>query len=159
MFSETSCLDEKRKSILWLVLLFLLSLGLTGCMASKKRREVLHEIGSRDVKPAIYAKVEKKQHLDLDDIAQLVDGGVPDKIIILYLQQTYAVYSLKTQDIDRLRKANISESLIDYLLATPTEQYVEHSYRYSYYRPYGPYYYGHGYRYHGHGHHHHGAHH
>ena len=135
-----------------------LVLSVIGCRTTPKRQAYLEEIHSQNVNPAVYAKIQKKHELDLDDIEHLVKKGVSDKIILYHLEETRTTHSLKAQDIDRLREAHVSEAIIDFLLTTPT--------RYSSSQPYShtslhfgfgyPYYslgflYGHGYPY-GHGH-------
>jgi len=99
------------------------------------------------VDTAVNAEIEKNQWLDLDDIEHLVEKDISDKTILSYLQQTRAFYSLKTQDIDRLRKSNVSDNLIDYLVSTPIRYGFQLRYSYPYFH--GPQPYGHGFHHYG----------
>ena len=134
-------------NVLTSIAVFALLLSLTGCAARQKRRAHLQEIESSDVDAAVYGRVKKARKLELGDIEHLVGKGVPDKTILFFLQRTHTTYSLNTRDIDRLRKANVSDDLIDFLLATSSQ--YEGLYGYGYGYPY----YGHRSHYLGHGHH------
>lgn len=141
----------KRRSILNSLSVFVLLVSATGCATRGKLRAGQQEIDSRNVDPAVHVKIEKNEQLDLGDIEHLVEKDVSDKTILSYLQQTRAIYSLKTQDIDRLRNANVSERLIDYLISTPTRYGFELRYSYPYFH--GPLPYGHGFHPYGYGYH------
>ena len=136
-------------------------LGVSGCASSAKRHAYLEGISSRGVDAAVAAKMKENKALDVRDIEHLVERSVPDETILAYLREKNTVYVLKVRDIDRLRKANASDRLIDFLLDTPNRYGAQRDYRYrsayyysSLYHGYG--FYPFGYRFHPriHGHHH-----
>ena len=126
-------------------------LWLTGCVTTWKGPALGPEFRAHGVAPAIQAKVENLRPLDLGDIEHSVKQGVPDQTILDYLKQTGAVYSLKVEDIDRLRANHVSEHAVNFLLSTPSLYWKGSAYRYPWY-PYPWYaypYYGAGFYYFG----------
>jgi len=136
------------------IAVFALLLSPSGCAARQRRRALLQEIESGGVDAAVYARVKKTRKLDLGDIEHLVEKGVPDKTILFFLQRTDTVYSLKAHDIDRLRKSNVSDGLIDSLLATSSRFECSYGYGTGYpYYGHRSHHYGHRSHHFGHGHH------
>lgn len=142
-----------------LSLLFALSLTvLSGC-ASSTQRQTAVTATRYGAPPEVVRKMERGARLSLTDVGLLAQARVPDEDVIVYLRQTNTIYGLTTTQIDQLRAVGVSDRLIDYLLATPT-QVVRPYRRYvrggAWYGGFGHGYYGHGF---GHGGSHHGGHH
>ena len=86
-------------------------------------------------------KMEHQEPLELADIVELSHKRLPPPFIIHYLQDTYFVYNLKSEDVLELRKAGLAPEVIDFLLATPGLYAPRVPPLY----PYGPFDYGYGY--------------
>lgn len=134
------------------------AMAFSGCTTAARQQAV--ETATRLGTPTeLVSKMERGGRLNLTDLETLARHHVPDENVIAYLRQSGAAYELTTAQIDRMRAAGVSVSLIDYLLTTPRQ--VARRYR-GYYgggrRFYG---YGHGFPSHGWGHGliHHGGHH
>lgn len=61
------------------------------------------------------AKVQESQHLNYDDIYQLVSEKVPTHMIESYLRSTEASYRFNSSQMSRLRRAGASSQLLGYL--------------------------------------------
>jgi len=110
------------------LLILLLPLLLTAC-------------GLSDQQKADYARVHGDA-LSLYDIKALSHAGVSDGIILRYLRDQHTVYNLNSEDVAGLRKAGVSQSIVDYMLQTPqTNGPGIYPYPYGYYG-YGPYWGG-----------------
>ena len=57
--------------------------------------------------------------LSLYDIKALSHAGVNDGVILRYLRDHGTVYVLNSDDVTSLRKAGVSQSIVDYMLHTP----------------------------------------
>jgi hypothetical protein len=98
----------------------------------------------------LYEKMMHGEPLELGEIIELSQRGVPTRFIMDYVHDTHFVYHLKPEDMRELRAAGVSREIIDYLEATPG-MYAPRigPYPYGPY-PYGPYDYGYpGYGYYG----------
>jgi hypothetical protein len=116
------------------------ALALGACATLDRRdRSFLqqHAIGG-----PLYERMLHQEPLELADIIELSHRGLPPPFVIHYLQGTYFVYNLKTEDVLELRRAGVPREVIDYLLATPG-LYAPASVPLWY--PYGPYDNGYGY--------------
>ena len=117
------------------LLILLVPLFFTACGLSDQQKADYARVESSGVSPAIYDKMMHGDPLSLSDIKALSRAHVSDAIILRYLRDQGTVYSLNSSDVTSLRKAGVSQSIVDYMLQTP-----------GYYGPYGPYwgdpYYG-----------------
>ena len=126
-------------------LLLLAALLLAGCAElTTHQRAVLQE---HNVAPSVYNKMMTGDPLSLPDIIELAHRDVPPGIVIDYLDRTEAVYRLQAADVARLRKAGVSDEVINYMLSTARtygpELYGGGFYPYGpLWYPYGPYGYG-----------------
>src|SRR3984957_9561740 len=117
------------------LLILLVPLLLTACGLSDQQKADYARVQTSGVSPAVYDKMVHGDALSLYDIKALSHAGVSDGIILRYLRDQGTVYTLNSSDVGSLRKAGVSQSIVDYMLQTPRN--------YSYgYGPYGPYPYG-----------------
>jgi hypothetical protein len=110
-----------RLLVLWVPLL------LTACGLTEQQKADYARVQASGVSPAIYDKMVHGDDLSLYDIKSLSRAGVSDGITLRYLRDRGTVYELNSEDVASLRKAGVSQSLVDYMLQTP--------------RMYGPDYY------------------
>jgi hypothetical protein len=79
--------------------------------------------------------------LSIGDICALSRAGVSDGIIIRYIRDQGTIYVLTSNDFDRMKKAGVSSSVVDYMAQTAAGGYPYGPYGpYPYGYPYGPYY-------------------
>ena len=116
------------------------ALALGACALDHRDRSFLQQHG---VGGPLYEKMLHGEPLELADIIELSQRGLPPPFILHYLHDTYYVYHLKPEDVQEMRRAGVAREIVDYLLATPG-LYAPRIGPY----PYGPYdygYYGYGY--------------
>jgi hypothetical protein len=101
------------------LLLFLVPLFLTACGLSPQQKSDYARVQSSGVSSAIYDKMTHGDDLSLYDIKSLSRAGVSDGIILRYLRDRGTVYYLNSDDVASLRKAGVSQSIVDYMLQTP----------------------------------------
>jgi hypothetical protein len=134
------------------LLALLLPLFLTACGLSPQQKADYARVQSSGVSSAVYDKMVHGDDLSLWDIKALAHAGVSDAIVLRYLRDRGTTYYLNTDDVTSLRKAGVSQSVIDYMLRSSSygpEYYPYPAYGFGY-GPYwgdpfwGPYpYYGH----------------
>jgi len=66
-------------------------------------------------------RVEQNQPLTFVDVKSLVQAGISDDLVISQIRNSRTVYHLNTADIIDLKKARVSEKIIDCMINTPTE--------------------------------------
>jgi hypothetical protein len=115
----------------------LVPLLLTACGLSEQQKADYASVQRSGVNSAVYDKMVHGDELSLYDIKSLARSGVNDGVILRYLRDHGTVYVLNTSDVVGLRKAGVSESIVDYMLQTPT-LYEPDYYPYNY----GPYWGG-----------------
>jgi hypothetical protein len=97
---------------------------------------------------ALFEKMRHGEPLDLAEIIELSQRGLPARFILDYVHDTRFVYHLKPEDLRELHAAGVAREIIDYLEATPG-MYAPRLGPYPYYGPgpypYGPYPYEYGY--------------
>jgi len=96
----------------------LLPLLLTACGLSDQQKADYASVQRAGVSSAIYDKMVHGDALSLWDIKSLSRAGVSDAVIIRYLRDHGAVYYLTSDDVSGLRKAGVSQSVVDYMLQT-----------------------------------------
>lgn len=110
------------------------ALLIAGCATlTTHQRAVLQ---AHNVEPVVYNKMMRGEPLSLTDIVDLSHKAVPPGIIINYVDDTETVYRLKATDVVRLRKAGVSDDVINYMLST-ARTYGPDLYGGGFY-PYGP---------------------
>ena len=65
--------------------------------------------------PKTLQRMDRGEPLTIDDVIQLSVGGVSDQTIIRYLRDTGSMYTLNETQIERLRQAGVSPSVISYM--------------------------------------------
>ena len=109
---------------------------LAGCGLSDQQIADYASVQRSGVSPAIYDKMVHGDALSLFDIKALARAHVNDGIVIRYLRDQGTVYYLTSDDVTGLRKAGVSQSVVDYMLRTPGAYGPG---PYPYYPAYGPY--------------------
>jgi len=92
---------------------------LTACGLSDQEKADYSSVQASGVSPAVYDKMMHGDDLSLYDIKALTRARASDGVILRYLRNRQTVYFLNTGDVEGLRKAGVSPSLIDYMLRTP----------------------------------------
>jgi len=142
------------------LLILLVPLFFIACGLSPQQKADYAKVQESGVSSAVYDKMMHGDALSLYDIKALARAHVSDGVILRYLRDQGTVYNLNSDDVASLRKAGVSQSVIDYMLHTPG---AYGPYGYPAYGPYwgdpywGPYwggpYWGGGYWYGGYHHH------
>jgi hypothetical protein len=112
---------------------------LTACGLSDQQKADYASVQESGVSPAIYDKMMHGDNLSVFDIKTLSRAHVNEGIILRYLRDQQTIYYLNSDDVTGLRKAGVSQSIVDYMLQTPREFGPDY---YPGYGPYGPYPYG-----------------
>ena len=63
-----------------------------------------------------YQRVDQGQQLSINDIIHLSNAGIPDEKIIDLMKKTNSHYNLNNAQIEKLRDAGVSETVINYML-------------------------------------------
>ena len=101
------------------LLVLLLPLFFTACGLSDQQKADYARVQRSGVSSAIYDKMVHGDDLSLYDIKALSRAGVSDAIILRYLRDQNTTYFLNSDDVAGLRKAGVSQSIVDYMLQTP----------------------------------------
>ena len=101
-----------------LLLLAVVPLLLTACGLSDSQRADYASVQRSGVSSAIYDKMIHGDALSLYDIKSLSRAGVSDAVILRYLRDRGTIYTLNSDDVSGLRKAGVSQSIVDYMLQT-----------------------------------------
>jgi hypothetical protein len=92
------------------------------------------EIEASTLSPALKEKMLHGDALPLSEIEILSQAGLSENLILNYLRSSGGSYELLTKDIDLLRDAGLTDSVIDYLLTTRSRRTTSY-YRSLYYSP------------------------
>lgn len=92
---------------------------LTACGLSDQQKADYARVQESGVSSAIYDKMVHGDGLSLYDIKALSRANVSDGIILRYLRDQHTTYYLNSDDVAGLRKAGVSQSIVDYMLQTP----------------------------------------
>ena len=76
---------------------------------------VLAKLAAMGIDSRTYAKIANHRVLSYDDIYGLVKKGVPSPVILTYIRNTHAPYTLTDAQLDRLSDAGASADLVNYL--------------------------------------------
>jgi hypothetical protein len=101
------------------LLILLLPLFLAACGLTDQQKADYAHVHASGVNSAVYDKMVHGDALSLYDIKALSHAGVSDGIILRYLRDQGTVYNLNSSDVGSLRKAGVSQSIVDYMLQTP----------------------------------------
>lgn len=101
------------------ILIVFVSLLFTACGLSDQQKADYARVQASRVSPAVYDKMMHGDNLSPSDIKALTAAHVSDGIILRYLRDHETVYFLNSADVTSLRKAGVSQSIVDYMLQTP----------------------------------------
>ncbi len=68
--------------------------------------------------PKTARRIDSGKQLTVDDVISLHDASISDDKIIELMQKTNSRYYLKMKDIDKLQRAGVSNSVINYMMRT-----------------------------------------
>jgi hypothetical protein len=124
-----------------LLLLLLLPLALAACGPTPQQQADYLAVQRSGVSPATYDKMVHGDPLSISDIEDLSHADVNQGIILRYIRDQGTVYTLNSADVIHLRRAGVSQSVIDYMLETARDYYAYPGIYDPYYGPWwGPYY-------------------
>jgi hypothetical protein len=98
------------------LLLLLVPLLLTACGLSEQQKADYASVQRSGVNSAVYDKMVHGDNLSLYDLKALSRAGVSDAVILRYLRNQGTTYFLSSDDVTSLRKAGVSQSVVDYML-------------------------------------------
>jgi hypothetical protein len=101
------------------LLILLVPLFFTACGLSPQQKADYARVQTSGVSSAVYDKMVHGDDLSLYDIKALTRAHVSDGVILRYLRDQETVYFLNSDDVAGLRKAGVSQSIVDYMLQTP----------------------------------------
>ena len=96
----------------------LLPLLLAACGLTDQQKADYAQVQRSGVNSAVYDKMVHGDDLSLFDIKALTRADVSDAVILRYLRNQHTVYYLSAEDVGGLRKAGVSQSIVDYMLQT-----------------------------------------
>jgi hypothetical protein len=108
---------------------------LAGCGLSDQQKADYASVQRAGVSSAIYDKMVHGDALSVGDIISLSRAGVSDGVITRYIRDNGTIYALSSADFDRMHKAGVSPSVVDFMASTAPPP----GYPYGPYGPYGPY--------------------
>jgi hypothetical protein len=91
---------------------------LAGCGLSDQQKADYASVQRSGVSPAIYDKMVHDDPLSVNDVIALSQARVSDGVIVRYIRDHGTVYYLSPPDMDHLRQAGVSPSVIDYMART-----------------------------------------
>jgi hypothetical protein len=97
----------------------LVPLLFTACGLSPQQKADYASVQASGVSSAVYDKMMHGDPLSLYDIKALARAHVSDGVVLRYLRDQGTVYYLNSDDVASLRKAGVSQSIVDYMLQTP----------------------------------------
>ena len=68
--------------------------------------------------PRTVNKIDNGEQLSVDDIKKMTRAGLSDDVIISQIDATKSTFSLSTADIVDLKKANVSQRVINHMIQT-----------------------------------------
>jgi hypothetical protein len=71
--------------------------------------------------PQTFTRVEQSQPLTTYDVKSLIRAGISDDLVISQIRNSRTVYHLNTAEIVDLKNAGVSETIIDFMINTPTQ--------------------------------------
>jgi len=143
-----------------LLALLVVPLVLAACGPTAQQAADFDAVQRSGVPSATYDKMVHGDALSLTDIEDLSRAHVNDGIILRYIRDQGTIYTLNSGDVTNLRRAGVSQSVVDYMLQTARQYYNYPPVYDPYYGPwwgpwYGPGFYGPAFYIHGGGYYHH----
>jgi len=87
--------------------------GLVGAALDEQDRQVMEKRSPRTVE-----RMDRGEPLTVNDVIKLSQGGVSDKTIISYMEETRTRYNLSQSQIRRMQDAGVSQRVINYMINT-----------------------------------------
>ena len=106
-----------------LLALLVIPLLLAACGPTAQQQADYAAVQRSGVAEATYDKMVHGDPLSLIDIENLSRARVNDGVTLRYLRNTGTIYTLNSADVINLRRAGVSQSVIDYMLQTAREYY------------------------------------
>ncbi len=91
--------------------------AITGAVIGASLDESDRELLNKESPKTVY-KIEKGEQLSLEDIKKMAKAGLSDQVIISQIEATKSVFYLNTADLVDLKKAGISQEVINYMINT-----------------------------------------
>ncbi len=91
---------------------------LCGCATTKPQMDqppYLQVLSAQKIDPGTYARISRGRVLGYDDLLDLVQRGVPGRMIVPYLKATRTPYKYSARQINALVNAGADDVLVDYL--------------------------------------------
>ena len=98
--------------------IILATIGLSACGLTNQQIGDISALEHCRVPPDIFEKVVHNEPLDVPDIAALSQAHVDDSIITRYIRDHHTIYYLTPAAVSYLQKRGVSQSIIDFMLAT-----------------------------------------
>lgn len=106
-----------------LLALLVIPLFVTACGPTAQEQADYAAVQRSGVAEATYDKMVHGDSLSIVDIESLSQSHVNDGVILRYLRNTGTIYTLNSADVINLRRAGVSQSVIDYMLQSAREYY------------------------------------
>lgn len=87
--------------------------GLIGYALDQQDRQIMQERS-----PQTLNRIDNREQLTLDDIKSMSHNGLKDDTIIDQIKATESTYRLSSDEIIDLKKAGVSQKVIDYMIRT-----------------------------------------
>jgi outer membrane lipoprotein SlyB len=72
----------------------------------------------RQNSPSTLHRIDNQQQLTLDDIKQMSKNGLRDQVIMDQIRSTHSVFYLTSSEIVDLKKAGVTQNVIDFMIQT-----------------------------------------
>src|ERR1700753_931962 len=99
-------------------LLFVLTCALTACGLSEQQKADYASVQRSGVSSAIYDKMVHGDDLSIYDVKALSQAHVNSGVILRYMRDRGTIYVLSSTDVKGLLNAGVSQSIVDYMMAT-----------------------------------------
>lgn len=87
--------------------------GLIGYALDQQDREIMERRS-----PGTLDRIDNREQLSINDIKQMSRNGLSDQTIMNQIDATGSVFYLTTRQIINLKRAGVSEEVIDYMIDT-----------------------------------------
>ncbi len=117
---KTVLSSVEQMSLMKFRLLFLVAVAclLAACGPTAQQQADYAAVQRSGVNSAIYDKMVHSDPLSIGDICSLSRAGVGGGVITRYIRDQGTVYTLSSNDFSRLQKANVPNSVIDFMAHT-----------------------------------------
>lgn len=102
-----------NKKLTTFILINVLTTALLASALDESDRSSLQKQSPRTLK-----KIESGQQLSTDDIKKMAQAGLSDEVIIDQIQQTKSIFYMSSADIVDLKKAGVSQRVINQMIQT-----------------------------------------